>query len=118
MENISLGQIVTILSFLSVLIGVITSVITFFKLFITKLLKPINQKIDELQELSSQSRNNIERELIKMILVNFMNDVEQGTNKSQIQKQNAFELYDRYQELGGNSYIHDKWEKLIKENKI
>ena len=73
MENISLGQIVTILSFLSVLIGVITSVITFFKLFITK---------------------------------------------SPIQKQNAFELYDRYQELGGNSYIHDKWEKLIKENKI
>ena len=53
-----------------------------------------------------------------MILVNFINDVELGNEKSQIQKQNAYELYDRYKELGGNSYVHDRWEKLIKAGKI
>lgn len=118
MENISLGQIVSAITFFSVLIGAITGLIAFFKSFISKVLKPIDQKIDKLQEISTNSRNNIELELIKIILVNFINDVEQGTYKSPIQKQNAYELYDRYQTLGGNSYVHDRWQKLIKEEKI
>ncbi len=118
MENITLGQIAAIITFLSVLIGGITGLIAFLKSFVSKILKPIDQKIDKLQEVSTKSRNNIELELIKIILVNFINDIEHGTNKSQIQKQNAYELYDRYQALGGNSYVHDKWDNLIKEGKL
>ncbi len=118
MENISLGQIAAMITFVSAFIGGITGLIAFSKSFISKILKPINQKIDDLQDISSKGRNNIELELIKMILVNFINDIEQGIDKSQIQKQNAFELYDRYQLLGGNSYIHDRWQKLKKEGKI
>ncbi len=118
MENISLGQILAIISFLSVFIGAITALITFSKTFISKILKPINQKIDHLEEVSSKNRNNIELELIKMILINFINDIEQGIQKSPIQKKNAYELFDRYHELGGNSYVHDRWEKLIQEGKL
>ncbi len=118
MENITIGQIAALIAFLSAFIGGLTGLITFSKSFIKKILKPINQKIDVLQETSTNSRNNIELELIKMSLVNFINDVEQGNNKSQIQKQNAYELYDRYKALGGNSYVHDSWQKLIKEGKI
>lgn len=118
MENVSLGQIIAIISFLSVFIGTITGIITLSKTFISKILKPIDKKIEHIEKIASQSRNNIEIELIKIILANFINDIEQGTYKSQIQKKNAYELYDRYKTLGGNSYIHDSWEKLIKENKI
>lgn len=118
MENITLGQIAAIITFLSIFIGAITGLIAFTKSFISKVLKPLDQKIDHLEKVSTANRNNIELELIKMCLVNFIHDVEQGDNKSQIQKQNAYELYDRYQVLGGNSYIHDRWEKLIKEGKI
>ena len=118
MENISLGQIASILTFLTVLIGGITTIITILKKFISKILKPIEKKIDDLQETSSKSRNNIELELIKIILVNFVNDIDQGINKTQIQKQNAYELYDRYQTLGGNSYVHDRWMKLKDEGKL
>lgn len=118
MENISLGQIVTIITSLSVFIGAITSLIAFSKSFITKVLNPINQKIEHLEEISIKGRNHIELELIRIILINFINDIEQGNPKSQIQKENAYELYDRYKDLGGNSYIHDRWEKLIKEGKI
>ena len=118
MENISLGQLATIISFVSIFIGAIISLITFSKAFITKILRPINDKIEHLEKISMKSRNNIELELIKMILVNFINDVEQGIEKSSIQKQNVYELYDRYKNLGGNSYIHDRWEKLMKEEKI
>ena len=118
MENITLGQIVAIITFASVLIGAITGLIGFSKSFISKVLNPINEKVDHLEKMSSNSRNNIELELIKIILVNFMNDIERGNDKSSIQKQNAYELYDRYKTLGGNSYVHDSWEKLNKEGKV
>ena len=118
MENISLGQIAGIISFLGIFIGVITSLISFSKSFISKILKPLDQKIESLEKISSENRNNIELELIKMFLVNFINDIEQGVYKSDIQKKNAYELYDRYNKLGGNSYVHDNWEKIIKEGKL
>lgn len=34
------------------------------------------------------------------------------------QKIRSYELYDYYSQHGGNSYVHDKWEKLKKEGKI
>ncbi len=117
-ENISLGQILAVVSFLGALISAVMALITFFKSFISKVLKPIDTKIEHLEIVASNGRNNIELELIKIILVNFINDIEHGVYKSDIQKKNAYELYDRYQTLGGNSYIHDCWEKLIKEGKI
>ena len=118
MESISLGQIASMITLFSVLIGAVTGIIAFTKSFISKVLKPLDQKIDQLQKTSTANRDNIEKELIKMFLVNFIHDVEQDNVKSQIQKNNAYELYDRYRTLGGNSYIHDKWEKLQKEGKI
>lgn len=76
--------------------------------FINKqLIKPINNKIDSL-ELSS----------IKTDLVNFINDVEDDIAKSEIQKAIAHELYDKYRNLGGNSYVREHWEKLKEEGKI
>lgn len=71
------------------------------------LVEPTNKKIEEF-ELSS----------IKTDLVNFINDAENGIEKSDIQRLNAHELYDRYKALGGNSYVHDHFEKLLKEGKI
>ena len=55
---------------------------------------------------------------IKTDLVNFINDAENGIEKSDIQRLNAHELYDRYKKLGGNSYVHDHFERLLKEGKI
>ncbi len=118
MENITLGQIATIITFLSVFIGAIISLIAFSKTIISKILKPLNEKIDKLQKVSTEGRNNIELELIKIILIGFINDMEKGNEKTSIQKENAYELYDRYQALGGNSYVHDRFEKLIKEGKM
>ncbi len=118
MENISLGQIAAIITFLGVFISGITALITFSKSFIKKILKPLEVKIEHMENISKDGRDNIELELIKIILVNFINDTEQGVYKTDIQKKNAYELYDRYKTLGGNSYIHDCWEKLIKEGKI
>ncbi len=118
MENITLGQIAAFISFSSIFIGAIISLITFSKKMIQKILTPLNQKIEHLEQVSLESRNSIELEFLKMSLTNFINDLEQGIEKNQVQKENACQLYDRYVSLKGNSYIHEEWEKLKKEGKI
>lgn len=105
-ENITLGQLSLALAFF---IGIITSFKFFMKelqIYISKILQPINKKIDNL-ELNS----------IKTDLVNFMCLAEKN-DITREQKMNAYELYDKYSKLGGNSYVHDKWEKLRKEGKL
>ena len=103
MENITLGEIAKVLAFIVALI----SSIAYLKNVLTKSIgRTINKKIDVL-----------EMSYIKTELVNFMSQAEVG-QVSQEQNFNAHELYDRYCRLGGNSYIHDKWDKLKKEGKI
>lgn len=107
MENITIGQVATTLAFLVGLIGSIKYIFDLFNKKVDNTLNPLVKKIDDL-ELQS----------IKTDLTNFISDVEHEVPKSQIQKLNAHELYDRYNELGGNSYIHEHWEKLIDKGKI
>lgn len=107
MESITLGQVSTTLAFL---VGLISSIKYIFSLFskrVDKVLNPLVKRIDDL-ELQS----------IKTDLTNFISDVEHNVPKSQIQRLNAHELYDRYTTLGGNSYIHEHWEQLLKKEKI
>mgnify|MGYP006978921395 CR=1 FL=1 len=107
MESITLGQVSATLAFL---VGLISSIKYIFSLFskrIDKILNPLVKRIDDL-ELQS----------IKTDLTNFISDVEHNVPKSQIQRLNAHELYDRYTTLGGNSYIHEHWEQLLKKEKI
>lgn len=106
MENITLGQIGIALSFFISLIGSIEFISSRLKKQVNKTLEPINEKIDKL-ELNS----------VKTDLVNFMSNAENSTVTTE-QKINAHELYDNYCKMGGNSYIHDKWENLRKEGKL
>ena len=106
MENITLGEIAKFLAFVVGIIGSIVYLKNVLTKTINNTLKPINKKIDDL-----------EMSYIKTDLVNFMSQAEID-KISQEQNFNAHELYDRYRKLGGNSYIHDKWEKLRKEGKI
>lgn len=106
MENITLGDIAKVLGFVVGIGGSIAYLKNALTKSINKTLQPINKKIDNL-ELSST----------KTDLVNFMSQVENG-QVSPEQVQNAYNLFDRYEKLGGNGFIHSKWEKLKKEGKI
>lgn len=97
-------QFINLIPQLATLITSCSVILVFVKKW---LVEPTNKKIEAF-ELSS----------IKTDLVNFINDMESGVEKSDIQKLNAHELYDRYKILGGNSYVHDHFEKLLKEGKI
>ena len=106
MEKITLGEILTVIVFIGAFMGGFKTIKDTLVKTIDRTLKPINDKIDNL-EVSS----------IKTDLVNFMALAEQE-QVSREQIQNAYDLFDRYHKLGGNSYIHDKWEKLKKEGKL
>ena len=106
MENITIGDIGKVMAFAVAFLSSIAYLKNVLTKSIDKTLQPINKKIDNL-ELSST----------KTDLVNFMSEVENGQVSSE-QVQNAYQLFDRYEKLGGNGFIHSKWEKLKKEGKI
>jgi hypothetical protein len=50
----------------------------------------------------------------KCFLVRYLADLEKGVAKDPVQEQLAYEMYDHYiNALGGNSYIKDKWKKVV-----
>ena len=106
MESITLGNVLSIITFIGAFIGGFKVIKDTIVKTIDKTLKPINNKIDNL-ELNS----------IKSDLVNFMALAERG-QVSEEQIANAYEQFDRYHILGGNSYVNAKWDKLKKEGKI
>ena len=99
MNNIA-NTIILIASFLT---AVSTILLAMHKI-LKKMFEPINSKIDGLD--LSQARN---------YLVDFLADIENGEKKDECQIERAYELYDHYtKDLHGNSYIHAKWEKVMK----
>lgn len=107
MENITIGQITTIIVGVVALIsGVEFLLIRFNKLFDMKL-APINTRLNDI-ELSSD----------KNFIVRFLADIEQGNKVDEVEKERFYDIYKRYIELGGNSYIKRKVDKLINEGKL
>lgn len=96
-----LEPIIKIASFLTA----ITVIINSFKKIINKTLNSLKDSIKYID--ITQSEN---------YLVDFLSDLENGINKNECQIKRAFETYDHYTNLGGNSYIKEKWEKFIKED--
>jgi len=107
-ENITLGQISNLLVWIITFFGAVgtiaTTIIVFLNKIIKKQLKPINEKIDKL-DLND----------CKNFLVRFLADVERGQAMDDVELKRAHDVYDHYRDdLHANSYIKDKWEKLMK----
>lgn len=77
-------------------------------------LKPTNDKIDNLEK----KLVNVDLNQCKNFLVRFLADVEEGNPIDEVEKERFYETYVHYKSLGGNSYIHDKVEKLKKAGKL
>ena len=81
-----------------------------------------NELKEELLQEIKQNREEYKREISNHILENdktyltdFLSDVEAGEPKSEIQIERAYEIKREYNLLGGDSYIDDKWEELVKK---
>lgn len=85
-------------------IGVILAGVN--KIFESKL-TPINKRLNDI-ELSSD----------KNFIVRFLADIEQGNQIDEVERERFYEIYQRYRELGGNSYIKSRVDKLTSEGKL
>ncbi len=91
--------IASVLGAFGVIIGVFTAVMNY-------LLKPIRTEL----------RKNDVRQC-RIFLVSFLCDIENGVDKDEVQWKLAHEIYDHYEhDLKQNSYVHDKWERVINHN--
>ena len=85
------------------LITACSIIIGFFTVCMNFVLKPIKRDL----------RKNDVRQC-RIFLVGFLCDVEQGIDKDEVQWKLAHEIYDHYEkDLKENSYVHDKWERVV-----
>lgn len=101
-------QIINWVILIGSFITAITVICAFLKKVINKAINkgfaPIYKKIDNLDE--SQCKN---------FLVTFLKAVEKGEIMDDVEIERAHEVYDHYtNDLKKNSYIHAKWEKVMK----
>lgn len=74
-------------------------------------LKPLNDKLDTIEKRVDK----IDENQCRNFLVDFLADIEKGIEKDEVQIKRAYEVYEHYtNDLHKNSYIHDKWEKLMR----
>lgn len=74
------------------------------------------EKADSIKSEFKTEINKLKKENDKTYLTDFLTEVENETQKSEIQKERAHEIYNEYvNELQGNSYIHSKWSDLEKK---
>lgn len=74
-------------------------------------LQPLYEKLDD----TSTNIKKLDKNQCMNYLVEFIEDSKNGIPKDEIQKKRASEVFDHYtQDLHGNSYIHDGWEKYVK----
>lgn len=118
MENITIGQILLVIASLVALIKGIEYLYGLASKGATKwlnsCLKPINDNISNL----SSKIDVVDMNSCKNFLVRFLADVEQNNTIDEVEKERFHEEYKHYTDLGGNSYIKDKVEKLKKAGKL
>lgn len=99
----------------SIIVAFITTVGVVINSFITNNTNKRIEKIEDLKEEFKKDINEVKKEQDKTYLTDFLSDVESGIPKTEIQIKRAYEVYEEYTDLKGNSYIHDKWIELVKE---
>ena len=76
----------------------------------------LNNKLDFMREESKKDMLEHTIDADKTYLINFLSDLENGAQKTDVQIKRTYEIYERYTKNGGNSYVHDKWEEVKNKN--
>lgn len=105
----------------TIIVAIITVVGTIANTLISKKtnkkienINDINNKLDFMRKESKEDMLKHTVDADKTYLINFLSDLENGVPKTEIQIKRTYEIYERYVNNGGNSYVHDKWEEVKK----
>lgn len=87
----------------STVIGAIGAVFLALRKCLSSLFDPICKKL-----------NFMDKRECRHFLVSFLCDIENGVEKDEVQWKLAHDTYDYYRDtLKENSYVHDKWERVV-----
>lgn len=118
MESITIGQVAVTVTFLVGLIGGIGYLKTHLKEWMGLALKDqfdgLNGKIKALQERI----DDVDLNTCKNFLVARLSEIEKDEKLDEIELERFYEQYSHYTEMGGNSYIKNKVDKLRTEGKL
>lgn len=133
MGNITILQVVDFIIKLAAFLGACGVIVKLAMYWFTKILQdnlkenlnPFKDKIKQLEQArivqhqdTIERINNVQLYSDKNFLVRFLADIEQNNKVDEVEKERFYEVYRDYRELGGNSYIQHKVEKLQKEGKL
>lgn len=121
-----------ITAFISVVAGVITGGLVIFKFvnsivqkWICSLLKPVNDRIDESNRIimarldaNAEELKQMQLEQYKNFLTRYLADIERDTELTEIELERFNDIYTKYDNLGGNSYVHRKVDKYKEQGKL
>lgn len=121
-----------ITAFISVMAGVITGGLVIFKFvssivqkWICSLLKPVNDRIDESNRIimarldaNAEELKQMQLEQYKNFLTRYLADIERDTELTEIELERFNDIYTKYDNLGGNSYVHRKIDKYKEQGKL
>lgn len=115
MSNITIGQTIDFTILIGSLIGAVSVIVVAVSKIIDKQFqKRCEGMFCEIQKIKDDIKT-MDVGQCKNFLVRFLKDIEQGNEVDEVEIQRACETYDHYKnDLGQNSYIHDKWEKLMR----
>jgi hypothetical protein len=95
------------------------------KKILNKTLKPFKEQMYNMEKARANEHadtikriDNVQLLSDKNFLVSFLAKVENGLIIDEVEKERFYEVYKDYTDLGGNSYIKHKVEKLQKEGKL
>ena len=112
MQTVTLGEIGMTLTFI---VGLLTAIgylkekgKNLINSSIKADLKSIGDKIDKLDK----KVDSVDMNSTKNFLVARLSEIESGQKMDEIERERFWEQYEHYQKIGGNSYVHEKVEKL------
>ena len=82
---------------------------------LTIIVVALNKLFDKKIEPLCKSVSKLDENHCKDFLISFLEKMEKGEVDDEIEIKRAYEVYDHYTNvLHKNSYIHDKWERIMK----
>lgn len=118
MEHLTFGDLSKMMLFTVSFIGAIEFLALRMRSYIKNTMKDELEPIKDNQIKHDERLNEIELSSDKNFLVRYLSDIENDIKVDEIEKERFYEVYQRYRQLGGNSYVAHKVEKLQKEGKI
>lgn len=78
------------------------------------IMKWLNKKLTSILEPMKLQIHKMDVKECRRFLIDFLIDVEHGVPKDEVQWKFAHDVYDHYiNELKENSYVKDKWERVV-----